>query len=166
LFDIKGIKAEYVPQWLASYALFFASNFVLATALLKKHRVSSWILSIFIFVPYLAALGSTLVSVRPFRWRVTNARSKGLVIKLLAPHVLLIGAAVAIACLLATRHLAVHRALAQYYAWLVIDLLLAIPFMAQGYARSRGDGAGRPENEATTSRAPGESLTATCRPRG
>jgi cellulose synthase/poly-beta-1,6-N-acetylglucosamine synthase-like glycosyltransferase len=156
LFDIKGIKAEYMPQWLASYALFFASNFVLATVLLKKHRVSSWILSIFIFVPYLAALGSTLVSVRPFRWRVTNARSKGLVIKLLAPHVLLIGGAAAVAGLLVTHHLAVHRALAQYYAWLAIDVLLAIPFMTQGYATSRADAVGRPKDDATKSPVLGE----------
>jgi cellulose synthase (UDP-forming) len=156
LFDIKGIKAEYVPQWVASYALFFGSNFVLATALLKKHRVSSWILSIFIFVPYLAALGSTLVSARPFRWRVTNARSKGLVIKLLAPYVLLIGGAAAALCLLATHHLAVHRALAQYYAWLAIDVLLAIPFMTQGYATSRAGGVGQPKDDATKSPVPGE----------
>jgi cellulose synthase (UDP-forming) len=134
LFDINALKAAYFSQWLTTYALFFASNFVLATALLKKHRVSSWILSVFIFVPYLAALGATLVSVRPFQWRVTNARSKGLIAKLLAPHIVLVGAAIAVACLLATHVLAIHRALGLYYVWLAIDVLLAVPFMASGFA--------------------------------
>jgi cellulose synthase (UDP-forming) len=134
LFDIKALKEAYFAQWLAAYALFFVSNFVLATALLRKHRVSSWILSIFIFVPYLAALGSALVNLRPFRWHVTNARSKGLVLKLLAPHVILVSMAGAIAFLLATGLLAVHRALGIYYVWLAIDVLLAVPFVAHGYA--------------------------------
>lgn len=134
VFDIKVLKAAYFSQWLAIYALFFVSNFVLATALLKKHRVSSWILSVFIFVPYLVALGSTLVSVRPFRWRVTHARAKSLIVKLLAPHVVLVVAAIAIACLLATHVLAIHRALGLYYAWLAVDVLLAIPFLAHGFA--------------------------------
>jgi len=139
LFDIRALKAAYFSQWLWTYLLFFASNFVLATALLKKHRVSSWILSVFIFVPYLAALVSTLVHVRPFRWRVTNARSKGLIAKLLAPHLVLIGAALAIVCLLATHVLRVHRALGMYYVWLGVEVLLVVPFMAHGFAAASKD---------------------------
>jgi cellulose synthase (UDP-forming) len=134
LFDIRALKAEYFSQWLWTYLLFFVSNFVLATALLKKHRVSSWILSVFIFVPYLAALGSTLVNVRPFRWRVTNARSKGLIAKLLAPHLVLVGVAIAIVCLLVTHVLGVHRALGMYYFWLAVEVVLVVPFLAHGYA--------------------------------
>jgi len=91
-------------------------------------------LSIFTFVPYLAALGSTLVSVRPFRWQVTNARSKGLITKLLAPHIALVGLAIAVGCFLATGVLAVHRSLGLYYAWLVVDVLVVVPFVVHGYA--------------------------------
>jgi cellulose synthase (UDP-forming) len=134
LYDIKGIKEAYFAQWIPTYLLFFAGNFVLATALQKKHRIASWILSIFILVPYLAALGSTLVSVRPFRWHVTNARSKGFVTKLLVPHILVVAVAIAIACLLTSGVLAVHRALGLYYLWLAVDVLLAVPFMVYGYA--------------------------------
>jgi cellulose synthase (UDP-forming) len=179
LFDIKALKAAYFSPWLATYALFFVSNFGLATALLRKHRVSSWILSVFIFVPYLAALASALVNVRPFRWRVTNAPSKGLIAKLLAPHIALVSSAVGIACLLATRVLAIHRALGPYYVWLTIDVLLALPFIAHGYAAASKTlaEAGNPTDGAVDATPPpaspssdhalrSEELTATCRPPG
>jgi cellulose synthase/poly-beta-1,6-N-acetylglucosamine synthase-like glycosyltransferase len=179
LFDIQALKAAYFSTWLATYALFFASNFVLATALLKRHRVSSWILSVFIFVPYLAALGSALVNVRPFRWRVTNARSKGLIAKLLAPHIVLVGSAIGIACLLATRVLAIHRALGPYYVWLTVDVLLALPFIAHGYTAASKtmpetggaidasvDGAPPAADPSSDRALRGEELTATCRPPG
>ncbi|HEV3191212.1 MAG TPA: cellulose synthase catalytic subunit [Polyangiaceae bacterium] len=132
--NIKALNEAYLSQWLAAYALFFAGNFVLATALLKKHRLSSWVLSVFTFVPYLSALGSTLVSVRPFRWRVTNARSTSVITKLLAPYIALVCLALAVGCFLVVGVLAVHRTLGLYYAWLVVDVLVVVPFMVQGYA--------------------------------
>ncbi len=134
LFNIKALNEAYLSQWFAAYSLLFAGNFVLATALLKKHRLSSWVLSIFTLVPYLSALGSTLVSVRPFRWRVTNARSKSVITKLLSPYIALVGIALAIGCLLAMGVLAVHRTLGLYYAWLVVDVLVVVPVMIRGYA--------------------------------
>jgi cellulose synthase (UDP-forming) len=147
--DVKGIKEAFFAQWSSAYLFFFVANFGLATALIKKHRLSAWILSIFIAVPYLAALGSTLVSVRPFRWHVTNARSKGFVIKLLVPYMLLVGVAVAIACALTSGVLAIHRALGLYYVWLGVDVLLAVPFMAYGYAAaSRTSGSQHPPDAA------------------
>jgi cellulose synthase (UDP-forming) len=133
LFDVKPFNEACFLPWLVAYGLFFVSNFGLGIALVKKHRIAAWILSTFMCMPYLAALFSTLVGARTFRWRVTNARSKGLVLKLLTPVVALLGTNVATGCLLATHVLALHRTLGAYYAWLVVDILIAIPLIARGY---------------------------------
>jgi len=132
--NIKAINEAYVSQWLAAYALFFAGNFVFATALLKGHRLSSWVLSLFTFVPYLAALGSTLVSVRPFRWRVTNAGSPRVLTKLLAPYIALVCLALAAGSCLVMGVLTVHAWLGLYYAWLAVDVLAVVAFMIRGVA--------------------------------
>jgi cellulose synthase (UDP-forming) len=130
--NISPYSAHYFRQWLVAYGLFAAFNFGLPLVLMRKHRLAACILSTFLFVPYLAALFSTLVGRRPFQWRVTHARSGGLVARLLAPLVLLLGAALTLGCLTAMHLLAIHRTLAPYYAWLLVDVLAGGALVARG----------------------------------
>ncbi len=131
--NVKPLSDAYQSQWLAAYAPFFVTNFGFATVLLKKHRISSLLLGIFTFVPYLDALRSTLLSVRQFKWRVTNARSKGLITKLLAPYIIFLCIAVAIGYFLATGILVYNPDLILYYGWLAIDIIVVAAFIIHGY---------------------------------
>jgi hypothetical protein len=132
--NVKPLSDAYQSQWLAVYVPFVVTNFGLATALLKKHRISSLLLGIFTFVPYLDALRSTLLSVRQFKWRVTNARSKGLITKLLAPYIIFLCIAIAGGYFLATGILVYNSDLLLYYGWLAIDIIVVAAFITHSYA--------------------------------
>lgn len=134
LLNIKPINDASFGSWLTAYIPFFCANFLFFMALMKKHRLSSFILGIFSFVPYLSALRSELFGLSQFKWKVTNARSKGLITRLLAPYIIFLVLACAIFYFLVTRALSYNPALIFYYVWLAVDILIVALFIVRSYA--------------------------------
>jgi cellulose synthase (UDP-forming) len=134
LLNIKPFNDAYLGQWLTAYVPFFCINSLFFMALMKKHRPASFILGIFTFVPYLSALRSEIFSVRQFKWKITNTRSKGLITKLLAPYIIFLAVALALGYFLATGILVYNPVLVLYYAWLAVDILIIAVFIVHGYA--------------------------------
>ena len=103
--------------------------------LVKKHRVQSLLLGMFSFVPYLNALVSVLLNIR-FKWKPTNARSKGTITKLLASYILYLAISLAMIYLLVTGALSFDLGSIEYYFWFGVDLLIVIIFIVHAYTAS------------------------------
>ena len=133
LFNVKPINDAYFWQWLPSYALFFATNFLFFMSFAPKHRLASLVLGMFSYLPYLAALCSVLLGMPHFNWKPTNARAKGLITTLLAPYIVFVVVALAIGVMLAIGALGLRASLAEYYFWLVVDTVIACTFIVNSY---------------------------------
>ncbi len=133
LLNIKPLSDTYIWDWYSNYLPFVGANLGLALLLMKRYRVQALVLGLFSFAPYLAALRSTLVG-RAFRWKVTNTASKGIITKLLAPHIIYLAIAAATCYFLATGVLPYNPSLILYYGWLGIDIIMVAICIVYGYA--------------------------------
>lgn len=135
--DVKPINNAYFWEWLPKYAFFFASNLLFFMSFAPKNRLASLVLGTFSYMPYIAALLSVLAGFPQFAWKPTNARSNGLITVLVAPYIVFVVVASAVAVMLVTGSMRVNLSLGEYYFWLVIDSVIAVTFIAHSYlARS------------------------------
>jgi cellulose synthase (UDP-forming) len=134
LLNVKPLNDASFGEWLPTYALFFCTNVLFFLGFIRKHRVESIMLGIFSFVPYINAFAAEFFGGRKFTWKPTNARSKGLITKLLFPYIIYLAISVAIGYFLATGVLIYNPELLLYYAWLAIDVVIVAIFVVRAYA--------------------------------
>jgi hypothetical protein len=132
LFNVRPINDGYFQEWVLSYALFFCTNFLFVLVLGKKHRLQSMLLGMFSFVPYLNAFFSVFLGVR-FRWKPTNAKSKGTITRLLTSYIIYLAVSLVTIYLLLTGVLPFDLGSIQYYFWLGVDVILIASFIVNSY---------------------------------
>jgi cellulose synthase (UDP-forming) len=136
--NVKPINDAYFWEWLPKYGLFLTSNLLFFMSFAPRNRLASLLLGTFSYVPYLAALLSVLLGIPQFEWKPTNARSSGLITILVAPYILFVVVAAAVALMLVTGSMRFNLSLGEYYLWLAIDTGIAVAFITHSYlARSR-----------------------------
>jgi cellulose synthase (UDP-forming) len=132
LFNVRPLNDAYFWDWLPRYALFFCMNFLFFMTLVKKYRLQSLLLGMFSFVPYINALVSVLLGVR-FRWKPTNARSKGTITKLLSSYILYLAVSLAAIYLLLTGVISFDLGSVQYYFWFCVNFIIVVIFIINSY---------------------------------
>jgi cellulose synthase (UDP-forming) len=138
VFNVKPISDAYLWQWLPKYALFFACNLGFFISFAPRNRIATMVLGTFSYLPYTAAMVLVLTGFPHVAWKPTNARATGLITILLAPYIVFVVVAGAVAGMLVTRTMRFNATLGEYYFWLAADLVVAVFFIIHAYiARSR-----------------------------
>jgi cellulose synthase (UDP-forming) len=133
LFGIAPVASQFSAQWVLWYGLFLVTNVGLYLALVRRNRWQSLALALFSFVPYTAALIATVLRFQG-NWKPTNARSTGLITKILAPLIIYL-AMIAIAGYLIFANVVMPEAAEViYYFWLALDVVVILPFVIASYA--------------------------------
>lgn len=138
VFNVKPISDPYFWQWLPKYALFFVCNLGFFISFAPRNRIATMVLGTFSYLPYTAAMVVVLTGFPLVAWKPTNARATGLITILLAPYIVFVVVAGAVAGMLVTRTMRFNATLGEYYFWLAADLVVAVFFIIHAYiARSR-----------------------------
>jgi cellulose synthase/poly-beta-1,6-N-acetylglucosamine synthase-like glycosyltransferase len=132
LLNIKPIADGATFAWATAYIPYLAMNFGTSFLLMKRYRGQALALGILSFAPYLSALRATLIG-RAFQWKITNQASKGLITRLLAPHIIYLTLAITTGAFLFTGAIPYDPALRLYYGWLALDSFLILVCIFAGY---------------------------------
>lgn len=130
--DAKPINEAFFYQWIVAYSLVFIFNFAFYALLVKKNRLQSMALGLFLFIPYLSALLSVIFS-RKFTWKPTNFLGSGVITKLTMPLISYSSVCVFIVYLFSIGILEYKASYTLYSFWAALNLFLILYFIYNSY---------------------------------